>query len=105
MLNIQNCLFVKKCLQIATNEESIVLDFFGGSSTTAHSVLQYNANENSKRKFIIVQLPENCAEKSEAFKAGYKNICEIGKERIRRAGRKIAETTIQTGGGYGRLAV
>ena len=82
---------VKKCLQIATNEESIVLDFFGGSSTTAHSVLQYNANENSKRKFIIVQLPENCAEKSEAFKAGYKNICEIGKERIRRAGKLIKE--------------
>lgn len=82
---------VKKCLQIATNEESIVLDFFGGSSTTAHSVLQYNANENSKCKFIIVQLPENCAEKSEAYKAGYKNICEIGKERIRRAAKKIAE--------------
>lgn len=82
---------VKKCLQIATNEESIVLDFFGGSSTTAHSVLQYNANENSKCKFIIVQLPENCAEKSEAYKAGYKNICEIGKERIRRAAKKIKE--------------
>ena len=71
--------------------DSIVLDFFSGSATTAHAVMQLNAEDNGKRKFIMVQLPEECTEKSEAFKAGYKNICEIGKERIRRAGDKIVE--------------
>lgn len=68
-----------------------VLDFFSGSATTAHAVMQLNAEDGGKRKFIMVQLPEECAENSEAYKAGYKNICEIGKERIRRAGQKIKE--------------
>lgn len=70
---------------------SIVLDFFSGSATTAHAVMQLNAEDNGNRKFIMVQLPEKTDEKSEAYKAGYKNICEIGKERIRRAGKKIKE--------------
>ena len=73
------------------NEDSIVLDFFSGSATTAHAVMQLNAEDGGNRKFIMVQLPEKTDEKSEAYKAGYKNICEIGKERIRRAGRKIKE--------------
>lgn len=76
-----------------------VLDFFSGSATTAHAVMQLNAEDGGKRKFIMVQLPELCDEKSEAFKAGFKNICEIGKERIRRAGKQLLKTTIQTGGG------
>ena len=78
-----------KMLEIATYDESIVLDFFSGSATTAHAVMQLNAEDGGHRKFIMVQLPEPCDEKSEAYKAGYKNICEIGKERIRRAGEKI----------------
>ena len=86
------------------NNTDIILDFFSGSATTAHAVMQLNAEDGGKRKFIMVQLPEVTDEKSEAYKAGYKNICEIGKERIRRAGRKIVETTIQTGGGYERLS-
>ena len=73
------------------NEESYVLDFFSGSATTAHAVMQLNAEDGGNRKFIMVQLPENCDEKSEAYKAGYKTICDIGKERIRRAGKKIKE--------------
>lgn len=78
---------------IAANlmENGIVLDFFSGSATTAHAVMQLNAEDGGNRKFIMVQLPEKCDEKSEAYKAGYKNICEIGKERIRRAGKKIKE--------------
>mgnify|MGYP002246720062 FL=1 len=72
------------------DSESVVLDFFSGSATTAHAVMQLNAEDSGNRKFIMVQLPEVCDEKSEAAKAGYKNICEIGKERIRRAGAKIA---------------
>lgn len=77
--------------QIITNSdmEDIVLDFFSGSATTAHAVMQLNAEDNGHRKFIMVQLSEPCDEQSEAYKAGYKNICEIGKERIRRAGEKI----------------
>ena len=71
-------------------ENSTILDFFSGSATTAHAVMQLNAEDGGNRKFIMVQLPEVCDEKSEAAKAGYKNICEIGKERIRRAGAKIA---------------
>ena len=71
--------------------DSIILDFFSGSATTAHAVMQLNAEDGGKRKFIMVQLPELTDEKSEAYKAGYKNICEIGKERIRRAGKKILE--------------
>lgn len=76
---------------IASDENSIILDFFSGSATTAHAVMQLNAEDGGNRKFIMVQLPEPCKEDSEAFKAGYKNICEIGKERIRRAGDKIKE--------------
>ena len=67
----------------------VILDFFSGSATTAHAVMQLNAEDGGHRKFIMVQLPEPCDKKSEAYKAGYKNICEIGKERIRRAGDKI----------------
>ena len=72
-------------------DDSIILDFFSGSATTAHAVMQLNAEDGGNRKFIMVQLPEETDEKSEAYKAGYKNICEIGKERIRRAGAKIKE--------------
>ena len=72
-------------------DDSIVLDFFSGSASTAHAVMQLNAEDGGHRKFIMVQLPEKTDKKSEAYKAGYKNICEIGKERIRRAGRKIKE--------------
>ena len=83
---------LKTLLQISNiDKNSLVLDFFSGSATTAHAVMQLNAEDGSKRKFIMVQLPEVCAENSEAYKAGYKNICEIGKERIRRAGKKIKE--------------
>ena len=76
---------------IASAVDSIVLDFFSGSATTAHAVMQLNAEDGGHRKFIMVQLPEKTDEKSEAYKAGYHNICEIGKERIRRAGAKIKE--------------
>ena len=72
-------------------KNNIILDFFSGSATTADAVMQLNAEDGGKRKFIMVQLPEKTAEKSAAYKAGYKNICEIGKERIRRAGKKIKE--------------
>lgn len=82
---------VKRILSLATKKEDIVLDFFSGSATTAHAVMKLNAEDGGHRKFIMVQLPEKTDEKSEAYKAGYKNICEIGKERIRRAGRKIKE--------------
>jgi adenine-specific DNA-methyltransferase len=78
-----------RTLKLATEKDSFVLDFFSGSATTAHAVMQLNAEDGGKRKFIMVQLPEVCAPDSEAAKAGYKNICEIGKERIRRAGEKI----------------
>ena len=76
-----------------TNDDSIVLDFFSGSATTAHSVMNYNVKNQTHLKFIMVQLPEITEEKSIASKSGYKNICEIGKERIRRAGKKIVEET------------
>lgn len=84
---------IKRCIQLYSDKESTVLDFFSGSATTAHAVMQLNAEDGGKRKFIMVQLPELTDEKSEAFKAGYKNICEIGKERIRRAGAKIKAET------------
>ncbi len=84
---------LKKLLKIGSNESAIILDFFSGSATTAHAVMQLNAEDGGNRKFILVQLPEVCDEKSEAYKAGYKNICEIGKERIRRAGKKIKNET------------
>ena len=76
---------------VATSRDAVILDFFSGSATTAHAVMQLNAEDGGNRKFIMVQLPEETDEKSEAYKAGYKNICEIGKERIRRAGDKIKE--------------
>lgn len=76
---------------IESDKESIILDFFSGSATTAHAVMQLNAEDGGNRKFIMVQLPEETEASSEAYKAGYKNICEIGKERIRRAGKKIKE--------------
>ena len=82
---------IKRCITLYSSKESIILDFFSGSATTAHAVMQLNAEDGGKRKFIMVQLPEATDEKSEAYKAGYKNICEIGKERIRRAGKKIKE--------------
>ena len=84
---------IKKLIRYVTTEQKncIVLDFFSGSATTAHAVMQLNAEDGGHRKFIMVQLPEPCDEKSEAFKAGYTTICEIGKERIRRAGDKIKE--------------
>lgn len=81
-----------KCMKIANcDKNALILDFFSGSATTAHAVMQLNSEDGGNRKFIMVQLPEKTEEKSEAFKAGYKNICEIGKERIRRAGKKIKE--------------
>ena len=80
-----------KLVQIGSHEDSIVLDFFSGSATTAHAVMKLNAEDGGNRKFIMVQIPEETDEKGEAYKAGYKNICEIGKERIRRAGKKIKE--------------
>ena len=82
---------IKRMLSIGTKDDDIVLDFFSGSATTAHAVMQLNAEDGGNRQFILVQLPEVCDEKSEAYKAGYKNICEIGKERIRRAGKKLTE--------------
>ena len=83
--------FIEKVVRYTTEKDAIVMDFFSGSATTAHAVMQLNAEDGGHRKFIMVQLPEATDEKSEAYKAGYKNICEIGKERIRRAGKKIIE--------------
>lgn len=80
---------IRRCIELYGSDDSIVLDFFSGSASSAHAVLSLNAEDSGNRKFIMVQLPEVCAEDSEAAKAGYKNICEIGKERIRRAGKKI----------------
>ena len=91
--NPQNVNLLLRCLKMITkfDKDSLILDFFSGSATTAHAVMQLNSEDGGNRKFIMVQLPEKTDEKSEAFKAGYKNICEIGKERIRRAGKKIKE--------------
>ena len=83
--------FIINTLYMGAEQDSIILDFFSGSATTAHAVMQLNAEDGGNRKFIMVQLPELTDEDSEAYKAGYKNICEIGKERIRRAGKKIKE--------------
>ena len=83
--------YIKAICIMGASHKSLVLDFFSGSATTAHAVMQLNAEDGGNRKFIMVQLPEATDEKSEAYKAGYKNICEIGKERIRRAGKKILE--------------
>ena len=86
---------LKRMVSIASKNDDIILDFFSGSATTAHAVMQLNAEDGGNRHFILVQLPELCDEKSEAYKARYKNICEIGKERIRRAGKKILEEHTQ----------
>lgn len=86
--NPKQLAFIKRVTGIA-DDDSIILDFFSGSATTAHAVMQLNAEDGGHRKFIMVQLPEKCDEASEAYKVGYKTICEIGKERIRRAGDKI----------------
>ena len=97
--NPKNTADIKKLLAYITSDEAdgIILDFFSGSATTAHAVMQLNTEDGGHRKFIMVQLPEKCDEASEAYKAGYKNICEIGKERIRRAGDKIkSESPITT---------
>ena len=83
---------LKYIVAFSTSDNDIILDFFSGSATTANAVMQLNAEDGGNRQFIMVQLPEVCDEKSEAYKAGYKNICEIGKERIRRAGKKLTET-------------
>ena len=96
--------FVKQLLPLASDKDSIVLDFFSGSATTAHAVMQLNAEDGGHRKFIMVQLPEKCDEASEAYKAGYKTICEIGKERIRRAGEKLKQTLEEDGGNFRHLA-
>ena len=82
---------IKRVIKSLSDKSITVLDFFSGSATTAHAVMQLNAEDGGNRKFIMVQLPEQTNGKSEAYKAGYKNICEIGKERIRRAGKKIQE--------------
>jgi adenine-specific DNA-methyltransferase len=83
--------FLKKAISIGANDDSIIMDFFSGSATIAQAIMQLNAEDGGGRKFVIIQLPEIPDEKSEAYKAGYKNICEIGKERIRRVGVKIKE--------------
>lgn len=91
--NPKNVNLLLRCLKMITkfDKDAIVLDFFSGSATTAHAVMQFNAEDGGERKFIMVQLPEKIGEKNEAYKAGYKNICEIGKERIRRAAKKLHE--------------
>lgn len=95
---------IKRMTAIGTHRDSIVLDFFSGSATTAHAVMQLNAEDGGHRKFIMVQLPEPCDEKSEAYKAGYKTICDIGKERIRRAGDKLYETLKTSGKDFQHIA-
>lgn len=97
--NPKNTADIKKLLAYITSDEAdgIILDFFSGSATTAHAVMQLNAEDGGHRKFIMVQLPEPCDEASEAYKAGYKTICEIGKERIRRAGDKIKQALLNDG--------
>lgn len=83
---------LRRLLTLAnTRQDSVIMDFFSGSATTAHAVMELNAEDGGQRKFIMVQIPEECAQDSEAYQAGFSNICEIGEERIRRAGRKIIE--------------
>lgn len=82
---------LKFIVSLVNDKKATIMDFFSGSATTAHAVMQLNAEDGGNRKFIMVQLPELCDEKSEAYKAGYKTICDIGEERIRRAGAKIKE--------------
>jgi adenine-specific DNA-methyltransferase len=95
---------IKKMMRVTADKDDIILDFFSGSATTAHAVMQLNAEDGGHRKFIMVQLPEKTDEKSEAYKAGYKNICEIGKERIRRAGARIKKEE-QIDNGFRRLGM
>ena len=87
---------IRKLIYIASDQDSIILDFFSGSATTAHAVMQLNAEDGGSRKFILVQLPEVCKKGSDAQKAGFKTICDIGEERIRRAGKKIMEEVDRT---------
>lgn len=96
--------FMKRIAHIASDKDSVIVDFFSGSATTAHAVMQLNAEDGGNRKFILIQLPEKTDESSEAYKAGYKNICEIGKERIRRAGKKILEEHAQKNAEAGLFA-
>lgn len=84
---------IERCLQLYSDKDSIILDFFSGSATTAQASMQLNAEDKGTRQYILVQLPEETSGKSEAFKAGYKTVCDIGEERIRRAGKKIKEET------------
>ena len=88
--------YMKHVISMYPKKDSLILDFFSGSATTAHAVMLLNSEDGGDRKFIMVQLPEETAKDSEAYKAGYKNICEIGKERIRRAGKKIKEENPET---------
>lgn len=96
---------IKWFLSLHGEDDGIVLDFFAGSSATADAVMQLNAEDGGKRRFIMVQLPEACAEDSEAFKAGYKTIADVSKERIRRAGRKIQEDNNQVDIGFRAMKI
>lgn len=93
--NPKNINVLIRCLKMITkfDQNSIILDFFSGSATTAEAVLKFNANDDSKRKFILVQLPEQCGIDTDAYKAGYKTICDIGEDRIRKSGKKIKESS------------
>ena len=91
---------IKQLISQVAGPDDIILDFFSGSATTAHAVMQLNAEDGGTRKFILAQLPEKCDENSEAYRAGFQNLCEVGKERIRRAGRKLLE---EVSSGIGRL--
>ena len=94
--------YVRLIVSLATEKNDIVLDFFAGSGTTAHAVMNQNAKDDWRRKFILIQLPEHTDESSEAHKAGYSTICEIGEERIRRAGEKI-KAEVEAENAQGRL--
>ena len=93
---------IKYLLNISTNKNDLIMDFFSGSATTAHAVMQLNAEDGGNRKFIMVQLPEKIEEKSETYKAGFKNICDIGEERIRKAGAKLVEEIRKSTRVYGK---
>jgi adenine-specific DNA-methyltransferase len=95
---------IKKAVKMGMNEDDFILDFYSGSGTTANSIMQLNADDGAKRKYILVQIPEIIPDKSEAYKAGYKNICEIGKERIRRAAIKIKQEKLQKASKDGMFA-
>jgi adenine-specific DNA-methyltransferase len=94
-------ILIELLLEQTSSKDSIIRDFFSGCASTAQAVMQLNAKDGGNRKFILVQIPEKTAEDSEAYKAGYKNICEIGKERIRRAGMQIKEEVMKNGGASG----